>query len=95
MPRERSSSRRACGLRIRLDELSPDTHVVVIWNATHLTEDEKRHAQALCDFAGRGGRVIVLSTPSWDWPELCDVKISHEPTVLSGVSAHGPQDLSA
>ena len=60
-------------------ELSPDTHGVVIWNATHLTEDEKRNAKALCDFAGRGGRVVVLSTPSWDWVELCDVKISHEP----------------
>lgn len=60
-------------------ELSPETHVVVIWNATHLTEDEKRNAKALCNFAGRGGRVVVLSTPSWDWPELCDLKISHEP----------------
>jgi hypothetical protein len=49
--------------------------VVVIWNATHLTEDEKRNANAMCDFASRGGKVIVLSTPSWNWPELCDVKI--------------------
>jgi hypothetical protein len=32
-------------------------------------------AQLLCGFAGRGGRVVVLSTPSWSWPELCDVKI--------------------
>ena len=23
--------------------------------------------------------MIVLSTPSWDWSELCDVKISHDP----------------
>ena len=69
------------GLRTsdRLDGLSPDTHVVVIWNATHLTEGEKRNAKALCDFAGRGGRVVVLSTPSWDWRELCDVKITHKP----------------
>jgi hypothetical protein len=67
----------ASGLRTsdRLDELSPDKHVVVIWNATHLTEAEKRNAKALCDFAGRGGRVVVLSTPSWNWPELCDVTI--------------------
>ena len=62
-----------------LDELSPDTHVVVIWNATHLTEIERRNARTLCSFAGRGGRVLVLSTPSWDWPELCDVKITHDP----------------
>jgi hypothetical protein len=62
-----------------LGELSPDRHVVVIWNATHLTEDEKGKAKALCGFAGRGGSVIVLSAPSWDWPELCDVRISHQP----------------
>jgi len=61
------------------DSLAPDTHVVVIWSATHLTDDEKRQARSLCDFASRRGRVIVLSTPSWDWPELCDVKIHHEP----------------
>lgn len=69
------------GLRTsdRLDELRPDTHVVVIWNATHLTADEKRHAEALCGFAGRGGRVIVLSASSWDWRELCDVKVTHGP----------------
>ena len=23
--------------------------------------------------------MVVLSTPSWDWPELCDVKISRKP----------------
>jgi len=23
--------------------------------------------------------VIVLSTPSWDWRELCDLKITHDP----------------
>jgi hypothetical protein len=68
------------GLRTsdRLDELLPDTHVVVIWNATHLSDDEKRSAKALCDFAGRGGRVVVLSSPFWSWPELCDVTIGHE-----------------
>lgn len=55
--------------------LAPDKHVVVIWNATHLTEAEKRSAKTLCEFAGRGGEVVVLSTPSWNWPELCDVKI--------------------
>ena len=59
----------------RFDAPSPENHVVVIWNATHLTDAEKRNAKALCDFAGRGGRIVVLSTPSWNWPELCDVKI--------------------
>ena len=84
------------GLRTsdRLDELRPDTHVVVIWNATHLTADEKRNAEALCGFAGRGGRVIVLSAPSWDWRELCDVKDHPRPTIFSGVSVSGAQNLS-
>ena len=68
---------RSKGLRTsdRVDQLSPSSHVVVIWNATHLTEDEKRNPKAVCDFASRGGKVVVLSTPSWNWPELCDVKI--------------------
>jgi hypothetical protein len=48
---------------------------VIVWDATHLTEEEQRSAKALCDFAARGGRVIVLSTPSWKWPDLCDVNI--------------------
>ena len=59
--------------------MSPDTYQVVVWNAAHLTEDERRTAKALCAFAGRGGHVVVLSTSSWDWPELCDVKITHDP----------------
>jgi hypothetical protein len=58
-----------------LGELSPDEHVVVIWNATRLTENDKLHAKALCDFADDGGRVLVLSTPAWNWPELCDARI--------------------
>jgi len=71
----------ARGLRTsdRLAEARPDTHVVVIWNAEHLMEGDKRNAKALCGFAGRGGRVVVLSAPSWDWPELCDVKIESGP----------------
>lgn len=77
------------GLRTsnKADALSPETHVVVIWNVSHLTEEEKQTAEALCDFASRGGRVIVLSTPSWNWPELCDVKIG-EPHRYSRVFPH-------
>lgn len=67
----------AWGLRTsdRCDALQPDQHVVVVWNATHLTPAQKANAQVLNDFAARGGRVLVLSTPVWNWPELCDVKI--------------------
>ncbi len=65
------------GLRTsnQLDLVSPATDVVVVWNASQLTDSEKRCGKALCDFATRGGRVIVLATPAWDWPELCEVKI--------------------
>jgi hypothetical protein len=58
-----------------LDGLAPGRHVVVIWNAAHLTADEKRQAEALREFAAGGGRVVVLATRSWDWTELCDIKI--------------------
>jgi hypothetical protein len=79
------------GLRTsdRLSQLSPDTHTVVIWNAARLSEDEKRSSKALCDFAARGGRVIVLSTPTWSWSELCDMKIG-EPKRFSRVFPYKP-----
>lgn len=32
--------------------------------------------------------MIVLATPVWDWPELCEVKVSHEPR-FSRVFPHG------
>jgi len=84
-------------------ELLPDKHRVVIWNATHLTEEEKQTAKALCDFASRGGRVIVLSTPTWNWPELCAVKIGksgrfsrvfpHQPAAHAALPAINPEWL--
>ena len=73
----------------RFDELRPDTHTVVIWNASHLTEHERSQTKAFCDFAGRGGRVVVLGTPAWNWPELCDVRIG-KPRRFSRVFPHKP-----
>ena len=58
--------------------LLPDKHTVVIWNHALVTEEEKKSVAKLHDFADRGGKVIVLSTPSWNWKELCDVRIVHE-----------------
>jgi hypothetical protein len=58
-----------------LDKLIPGQDVVVIWDAGHLTDAERRHADIVREFAGRGGRVVVLATRTWDWTELCDVKI--------------------
>ncbi len=49
--------------------------MVVIWDAAHLTPGEKQRAQALREFAAAGGRVVVLATRSWDWTELCDIKM--------------------
>jgi len=58
-----------------LDKLTPGQNVVVIWNAAHLTEAEKRQADAVRSFAAAGGRVIVLATRAWDWTDLCDIKV--------------------
>jgi hypothetical protein len=62
-----------------LGTLAPDKHLVVIWDASRLSPEEKRQTKALDGFLRAGGKMIVLSTPSWDWSELCDVKISHDP----------------
>jgi hypothetical protein len=59
------------------DELAPSKHLVVIWDTAKLTDGDKQHARQLCDFAAAGGRVVVLSTPSWDWPGLCDVRVGN------------------
>ena len=59
----------------QLDSLLPEKHIVVVWNAAHLSHIEKQNARYLCDFIDRGGKVVVLSTPSWNWPELCNIKI--------------------
>jgi hypothetical protein len=59
--------------------LAPDKHLVVIWDASRLSPEEKRQTEALDGFLRAGGKMVVLSTRSWDWPELCDVKISHDP----------------
>ena len=70
--------------------LDPEKHTVVIWNASLVTADVKRVATKLLgQCAGSGGRVIVLATRSWDWPELCDVKIDHDPRFSRVFAAPG------
>jgi hypothetical protein len=65
------------GLQVNhsLDNLVPGNHVVVIWNAAHLTPAEQRQTDVLREFAAAGGRVVVLATRAWDWTELCDIKM--------------------
>ncbi len=58
-----------------VEELKPDENVVIIWNPASLTGQEKSTAMRLCDFAAAGGHIVILSTPSWDWKELCDIQI--------------------
>jgi len=58
-----------------LDDLKPGKNIVIIWNAARLTAEEKRRAQSLCDFVAAGGRMVVLSTKTWSWQELCDVTV--------------------
>lgn len=55
--------------------LKPDENVVIIWDAARLTDREKNEALLLYDFAAAGGRIVILSTRSWNWSELCDVQI--------------------
>lgn len=59
--------------------LLPHRHVVIVWNPPHLSPEEKGQAKVLERFLSAGGRMVVLSTPSWDWLDLCDVKISGRP----------------
>jgi hypothetical protein len=54
--------------------LKPGRNVVVVWNASHLSPEEKSQRQGVQDFLDAGGKIVVLSTPSWDWPDLCNVK---------------------
>jgi len=62
-----------------LGAIVPDKHVVVVWDASRLSPAEKRQTRVLEGFLRAGGKMVVLSTRSWDWPGLCDVKISRSP----------------
>ena len=62
-----------------LNSLVPGRHLVVVWNASHLSPDEKRQTKALNGFLRAGGKTVVLATPTWDWLEFYDVKIKHDP----------------
>ena len=67
-----------------IDDLKPGENVVIVWNAAELSAREKQYARVLCDFADAGGHIIALSTRSWDWQELCEVRIE-EPRPFSRV----------
>jgi hypothetical protein len=49
---------------------------VIIWNAQDLNNTEKASAKALADFVISGGRMLVLSSRSWNWPEFGDITMT-------------------
>ena len=61
-------------------DLDPNAHEVLIWDASRLTAGDRQTASALCSFAARGGRVVVLATREWDWTSLCDVSVPQSGT---------------
>ena len=65
------------GLRVDRDpdKLVPGQHVVVVWNASHLTPAQKRRTAICRAFVAGGGRMVLLSAHQWDWTELCDIKM--------------------
>lgn len=69
------------GLRVvsAMGRLAPGKQVVVIWDAARLTAREKEQTKAVEEFLGAGGAMVVLQARSWEWQELCDLKISSNP----------------
>jgi hypothetical protein len=61
------------------DRLIPGRDAVVLWDASRLSPAEKRQADVYKRFLRAGGEIVVLATSSWDWKELCEVKVSHAP----------------
>jgi len=57
------------------NDLRPGEHVVIIWNPTLLSAEEKAAAPRLCAFAEAGGRVVVVDAHQWDFDKLCDVDV--------------------
>jgi hypothetical protein len=90
---------RSRGLRADhdLQNLEPGKCMVVIWNAMHLDSAVKQQSSALRGFAAAGGKIRVLSTCSWDWTDLCDIRIGDvrgsrafaysdtKPAILAGI----------
>jgi hypothetical protein len=74
-----------------LISLNPEENMVVIWNAANLTIEEKQNAQALFDFVAAGGRLVILSTESWDWQELCDITVKESKPFSRAFAYEGMQ----
>jgi hypothetical protein len=78
-------------------ELSRERHMVLVWDPAKLSEEERESAAQLCRFAAENGRIVVLSTTSWRWPQLCNVEVDRmsgsrvfpyertSPTMLRGI----------
>jgi len=62
-----------------LEALDPAKHAVIVWDAARLTAAQKQRTKIIEGFLCAGGRMVVLSASAWDWPALCEVKLSHQP----------------
>jgi hypothetical protein len=76
---ERFFASRGLSTSSSLDALIRDEHAIVVWDAGRLTAEQKQRSKAIHAFLQGGGRMLVLSGSSWDWPELCDIKLSRKP----------------
>jgi len=74
------------------DNLDPQKHMVIIWDAEKLTDEHKQAVKKLFNFAGRGGRIIVLAVRSWDWTQLCELRVEHVHTGGSRVFVYDKID---
>jgi hypothetical protein len=71
------------------EKLSPQKHLVLVWNPARLTDEEHRASSKLCDFAAAGGTVVVLAAEKWNWNELCVI----QPASTSGSRVFAYEDL--
>ena len=58
-----------------LEGLDPRRHAVIVWNPARVAAKHREQADALCAFAAAGGRIVVLAARSWNWPELCAIRL--------------------
>ena len=59
-----------------VNDLDPTKSIVLVWNASKLTNVDKGYAETLGNFVQAGGKITILSTSIWDWKEFCDISVT-------------------
>ncbi|MCX7012733.1 MAG: hypothetical protein NTW86_09275 [Candidatus Sumerlaeota bacterium] len=49
---------------------------VVVWNATNVSEEQRKSAPAILGYVRQGGKLVILDQPRWDWIDLLKMKIT-------------------